>query len=561
MGRRSRLSSVKGVFKHPKSSVFWFRRVVPEDLRSAKHIGMREIKFTLNTSDLRQAEALAAVHWQKWNSEFDDLRNGRKPSGVIPTDDDLVRLAREWRDLWHEVDKLEDEREIEVGSKWNSLGKLEFETRPMTSEEKKDSRKQRLVEHEENMYSGDTSLTKMNAHSILKESNEKFSTDESVVNRFLPILLEAEYDAFLIQRNRILGESSRTLLDRNPMEWVSKSMTLSQMLESYIESKRPRAQTESEWRTVFDRLIQVIGDKPVRQVTKHDVTKFIDKAKQIPGRARPAVKQLSVDQMIAVAQRENLKPISNETIRKHVTAVRSVFSWAVGRDYVTKNPASNLAPKREPSAPKRISFTQDDLIAIFEPKAYAKYSRHDADYWIPIVCLYTGARIEEIAQLHIADIYYDQNIPIIEISPNDSVNNQVDAKRVKNQSSVRKVPLHNDLMKLGFMEFVNSRRDQKSARLFYELKRNTNNRLSSSVGQRFSNHLKNVGIDDRRKVFHSFRHTFKDKCRNAGIYEDVHDRLTGHSNSSIGRGYGQGHDLQVLSREINRIDFAALLIT
>ena len=108
------------------------------------------------------------------------------------------------------------------------------------------------------------------------------------------------------------------------------------------------------------------------------------------------------------------------------------------------------------------------------------------------------------------------------------------------------------------MKFVDSRRSTGSKRLFNELKRNTNDRLSSSVGQRFSRHLRAVGITDPKKVFHSFRHTFKDACRNARILEDVHDRLTGHTNSSVGRGYGQGHDLQVLQSEMNKVQYVGL---
>ena len=54
----------------------------------------------------------------------------------------------------------------------------------------------------------------------------------------------------------------------------------------------------------------------------------------------------------------------------------------------------------------------------------------------------------------------------------------------------------------------------------------------------FNRRLRSIGITDKRKVFHSFRHLFKDALRSAGVPEDLNDALTGHSNSSVGRGYG-----------------------
>jgi predicted secreted Zn-dependent protease len=35
-------------------------------------------------------------------------------------------------------------------------------------------------------------------------------------------------------------------------------------------------------------------------------------------------------------------------------------------------------------------------------------------------------------------------------------------------------------------------------------------------------------------------HAFKDACRPAGMNEEVHDALTGHSNGGVGRSYGRG---------------------
>lgn len=63
------------------------------------------------------------------------------------------------------------------------------------------------------------------------------------------------------------------------------------------------------------------------------------------------------------------------------------------------------------------------------------------------------------------------------------------------------------------------------------------------------------GINDPNKTFHSFRHSFKRACRDAGLGEEIHDLLTGHKGASVGRGYGQGAGLKVLSEAIERVSY------
>jgi len=64
-------------------------------------------------------------------------------------------------------------------------------------------------------------------------------------------------------------------------------------------------------------------------------------------------------------------------------------------------------------------------------------------------------------------------------------------------------------------------------------------------------------------VFHSFRHSFKDACRDSGLYEEMHDALTGHAapsgkNGNVGRDYGTGFSLHALNEAVKRIEYRGL---
>jgi integrase len=73
-------------------------------------------------------------------------------------------------------------------------------------------------------------------------------------------------------------------------------------------------------------------------------------------------------------------------------------------------------------------------------------------------------------------------------------------------------------------------------RLFPELRQDNKGVLTGNFSKWFGRYLReSVGIKDRRKTFHSFRHTFKDVCREAEVSQEVHDALTGVSGARLRR--------------------------
>ncbi len=118
-----------------------------------------------------------------------------------------------------------------------------------------------------------------------------------------------------------------------------------------------------------------------------------------------------------------------------------------------------------------------------------------------------------------------------------NITDEAQHQQLKNPSSRRRIPIHPVLIACGLIEYAAQHPPQTL--LFPHLTTNTRGKLGGYFSNFFSGYLRQkVKITDSRKVFHSFRHTFKDICRQVGIEEDVHDALTGHTGKSIGRQYG-----------------------
>ena len=74
-----------------------------------------------------------------------------------------------------------------------------------------------------------------------------------------------------------------------------------------------------------------------------------------------------------------------------------------------------------------------------------------------------------------------------------------------------------------------------------------------AASKRLNRFLRDVGIDDRRKVVHSFRHRAKDRLRAAGCPMDVQYELLGHEDTTVAAGYGKGSPVPMLRKWIDKI--------
>ena len=121
---------------------------------------------------------------------------------------------------------------------------------------------------------------------------------------------------------------------------------------------------------------------------------------------------------------------------------------------------------------------------------------------------------------------------------------------MKTSSSRRKVPLHADLLALGFIDYRNSL--PAEGRLFPKLEEHPENGYGHAVGKAWAKYLKEVvGLESQASPSHGFRHTFKTLCREVGIETAVSDWITGHSIAGVGADYGS-NPLGRMARELAR---------
>lgn len=277
----------------------------------------------------------------------------------------------------------------------------------------------------------------------------------------------------------------------------------------------------------------MIGRKSVELITKADVM---------------AYKRL----LIADPKRSQIN------VRDRLAYLRTLLEWAAQEDIIPVNVARDVKMAVNERGERRKDFSTDDLNALFAGPVHAKGERPkgsfgEAVYWLPLIALFMGARREEIGQLRVQDVrqeaYIDDAdkrqmawcIDITDTPDDDALPNQI-----KNEASNRLVPLHPKLIELGFIDYVKSLPDQ-AGRVFPGLKPvGIGNKLTDKVGQWFSRYKQQCGIEDKAKVFHSFRHTWKTHAVDAGISERVCRQFQGHEGKDAADKYGAAPSMRVL---------------
>ncbi len=315
--------------------------------------------------------------------------------------------------------------------------------------------------------------------------------------------------------------------------------------------------------------LEIIGDKPARTVSKEDVRGYRLTLGKLPAHLGVRYAGRSIAEVLAERESaesrlaaENPTPgLSASTIRKRMSYLISLFKYAERMEWVDKNPADGMRPpKAKKVYAERDAFTDEDLRAIFgsDYKAATLGAGNAARYWIPLVLLYTGARLEEIAQLETADVAEVQGIPCVKIAAASSADAPAEpgeGKSLKTAGSDRTVPIHSGLVALGFLDYVEERRRAGDRRLFPRLQRQRNRGYGVVIGQWFTRWERSHGIASNRKVLHSLRHTFATRLKEADVQEHTIAELLGHEVESITTGrYGKPLGVDKLRQAVGRLE-------
>jgi integrase len=263
--------------------------------------------------------------------------------------------------------------------------------------------------------------------------------------------------------------------------------------------------------------------------------------------------------MRALAERADAEGVeqrlSLKTCSRHLAALGSLFDWLIARDeHAEPNPAHGLRVGRKgrKSAARKV-WEGDALRKLLSGPAHTgshPFFRSrpgpeiikDAFYWLPLLGLYQGARLEELAQLQREDVREVEGIWCLDI-------NDADSKHVKNDQSRRLVPVHPKLIALGFIEHVQRIAPENGKRVFPDLKPGgADKKVGYDFTRKFGAYRREIGVYERWLDFHSLRHTFVSKLAEKSVPLITIATIAGHAGSSQTQQYAKAKPPSVATR-------------
>jgi integrase len=396
-----------------------------------------------------------------------------------------------------------------------------------------------------------------------------------------PAWRELELAFIKAQRRALAGIRSRLegeLVETPILHSVGTGDTITKATQRWAEgggraASKPRANSINEAMRAVQRFVELHGDLELTAVTKVHARQYRDALAKVPKRLPHKLARLTLPKLLE-RDLSAYEPRNAQTVNKYLNLLSGIFRKSEKDGFFEQLPHWTnpfhvgfdiSAIDRETFEP----FTVEELQKLFASPVFKEGKRPlggrgEAAFWLPFLSLYTGARRTELAQLKVGDVRQSDEIWFLDI------NDEGEDQNLKNLSSARSVPLHEKVIEAGFLNYFAERRSKAGpdAQLWPGFEPPIGP-AAKAWSKWFGRYLSDYVVNSRSKTFHSFRHTFKRACREAGITEEIHNAFTGHSGGGVGRAYGRvrrsdgaldrGISLARLKGEIDKVQYAGLL--
>jgi len=326
---------------------------------------------------------------------------------------------------------------------------------------------------------------------------------------------------------------------------------ISEVLNDYLQEQQREGvslKTLSDKRSVVQLFIRIVGDLPINEINRKEARKFKSVALKLP----PRINLLSdkpLDRLIEAAE----ETISITTFNNYVKNLSTVFGFAETEGYTASNPFKGLRVQQKQKANTlRARFTDEDLSKLYNAVQKYRDTERYYRYWLPMLGMCTGARLNELCQLYLSDFVEIDGMHCIHFQAIHA------DQSLKTPTSERVVPIHSKLLELGLIDFVEQQRALGHERLFHTLSLHKQNGYSQTPSRWFAGLRNALGFDEceGRKDFHSFRHTVADSLKQQGVSESLIGGILGHTTGGITfTRYGKDFRPNVLQPALELLSF------
>jgi integrase len=318
--------------------------------------------------------------------------------------------------------------------------------------------------------------------------------------------------------------------------------------------------TEKNYIIIFRVIEELCGSNtPLGEVDHDFCIEVRDKLLNVPSnyQKRPSTRGKPLNEVMKIAAREGLPRIKAATVNNHLNKLGAIVRYGRDQGWIVGNPMAGIEVKDDVSPEeKRDPFSTDQLNLIFASEPWVpgadRAGERPSRFWAPLIALYSGARLSEICGQLTAEMIIENEVRTF------NFRHRPGEREIKNGKS-RKVPVHPELIRLGFWDFVEEAKLSKRNILFPDVSRDRLGKWGDGTSKWFSRLIAKLGLEGANLSFHSFRHNFEDRLRDIDLHNTaIGNRITGRWTAGVSKNYGSQYTLVRLNEEMAKIGYEGL---
>lgn len=559
-----------------RGASYYARARVPLDLIDV--MGKRELVKALGTKDENEAKRLLWPVVEAWNRQFDDMRSRRMLTaddkadavwqhytGTLARDEQVRQSMPITADIEAATERAVERVQREGIDISDPLAALDASLDVMVLKHRRDfdaqARRAKLDAMRKHLVEGEAAL-------IAHEVDDYIDRNKLLIDPLSPDrgdlarkMMRAEIEGLERTIERDKGDYSGTPKDPivKPASGTSREQAapgegIMELFEQYA-AENPKGiatDTIAQARRDVGSFVDYVGSTcPIHRMDKKAVREWKALLMKYPVKATESsvFAGMKLAQIVRHNEKVGKPVITHRTVNRYLAGFSAFCSWLVHHGYLDNNPADGMFLKKSKEK-TTIPFTTDQLNTLFKSSLFtgclsadewrnvAKPGNvriRDHRYWVPLIMLYSGARPAEIAQLAVTDVRQEHGHWIMHITTEGEGD-----KSVKTDGSMRVVPVHPELVRLGFIKYRDGMEATGNARLFPEAKRNSRGQMMADFSKWFGTFLTKLGMKTGRGLsLYSFRHGATDALRRAGYLDEQFGPIVlGHASATMTGRYG-----------------------
>lgn len=252
-----------------------------------------------------------------------------------------------------------------------------------------------------------------------------------------------------------------------------------------------------------------------------------------------------------------IETVQVATINKYLQTYNELFEWAKQNHHISENFFSGLTVRQAKKNREgdRGAYTDEQIRLILATVLHNEQGLVTKPYqkWATLIGIYTGARLGEIAQLHLKDIRQQDGVWVFDM------NEEGDRKSLKTSAARRLVPIHSKLIEAGLLAYVQTMTDKRATKLFPDFTYDPKNGWGRQQSRWFNDRLLvQLGLKSKTLVFHSLRHTVNTRLLQAGVADPLVKSIIGHEQDGMTHKqyFKEGFTLQQRNGAMQKLDYS-----